>query len=537
MQKKNLEAFEVVLMTIVLLAPVDFATSAETPPTFVWAHSAGGASNETALAVAVDPSGNVLVTGYFNGTIAIGNTNLVSSGAEDIFLAKFDSAGNPVWVRQAGGIGYDEGRGVATDAAGNVYLTGLYQNTASFGPFNVNSAGFSDVYIAKYDPNGNVVWVVSAGGADYDEAHAIAVDPQGNSYITGFFDADASFGSFTLVNHSSSDDIFVAKCSSTGTFLWARQAGGPLDDAGEAIAVDAATNVYVAGAFAGTATFGSTNLTSAGTNDLPDIFLAKYDSNGNALWVRQAGGAGDDHAYGVAADRAGNVSLTGKFASPATFGNTNLIGNGTDIFVARYDTSGNFLWVRRSGGNNAIYGDSGLGIAVDSSGDAFVTGYFSGNASFGITNLLAAGFDDIFCMKYDVAGNLLWVRAAGGLNLDIGYEVAVDTSGSVYLAGFFASSTIAFDGVTLTNAGGRDIFLAKLAPVPVVPPVLSITLSNGLLFLSWPAAATDFMLESTSDLAAAPWSPVTAQSGIFGTNRLLVLPPSDPEAFFRLHRQ
>jgi hypothetical protein len=522
------------LLTLQLSAA---SSRAETAPTFLWAHSAGGASNDTALAVAVDPAGNILVTGYFNGTMAIGNTNLVSSGAEDIFLAKFDSAGNPAWVRQAGGIGYDEGRGVATDAAGNVYITGLYQNTASFGSFNVNSAGFSDVYIAKYDPSGNVVWVVSAGGSDYDEAHAIAVDPVGNAYITGFFDANASFGSFSLVNHSGSDDIFVAKCSSTGTFLWARQAGGPLDDSGECIALDASTNVYVAGSFAGTTTFGSTNLTSAGTNDLPDIFLAKYDSNGNALWVRQAGGAGDDEAYGIAADRTGNVSITGRFASPATFGNTNLTGNGTDIFVARYDALGNFLWARRSGGNNSIYGDSGLGIAADASGNTFVTGYFSGNSSFGSTNLPTAGFDDIFCTKYDPTGNLLWVRAAGGANLDISYGIAADASGSVFLAGFFASTTITFDAVTLTNTGARDIFVTKLAPLPVVPPSLSITLSNGLVFLSWPAAATDFTLESTSDLLTAPWGPVTAQSGIFGTNRLLVLPPSDPAAFFRLHQQ
>jgi len=252
------------------------------------------------------------------------------------------------------------------------------------------------------------------------------------------------------------------------------------------------------------------------------------------LWVRQAGGSGDDEANAVAADPAGNVFVAGKFFTSAAFGTTNLTGNGTAIFVARYDTAGNFLWAQAAGGNNVIYGNAALGLAADSAGNALVTGYFSGTATFGDTNLPSAGFDDVFCGKYDPGGNLLWVRAAGGLNLDLGYGVAADALGNAYIAGFFASSTVRFDEVTLTNSGGRDVFLTKLG-VPIVP-TLSIQLTNGQLVLSWPAAAAGYTLQSTTNLAPAIWTAVSPLPSLVNQTCVVALPPSAAQAFFRLQK-
>ncbi len=484
--------------------------------------------------MATDAARNLLITGFFSGTNLIGNSNLVSSGSEDIFVAKFDPAGNFLWTRQAGGTGYDEGRGIAADASGNIFVTGFFQNTATFGNTNFTSSGQSDVFVAKYDPAGNLLWVRSGGGKDYDEAHAIAVDALGNAVITGYFDATASFGSFSLHNTSGSDDVFVAKCSSAGNFLWAQQAGGSLDDEGNGIALDGATNVYVTGYFSGMATFGNTNLTSAGSDGLPDIFLAKYNPAGNLLWVRQAGGTNDDEGNAIASDSAGNISFTGKFTGTAIIGNTNLVGNGADILVARYDSAGNFQWTRTAGGGDMIYGDAGFGIATDINSNVFITGYFSGNASFGNTNLLSAGFDDVFCSKYDAVGNLLWVRAAGGTDLDIGYGIASDSQSNVFLAGFFASSTINFDSVTLTNRGGRDVFIAELGPS--VAPVLSVALTNGNVVLSWPAAAPGFALYSTPTLPATTWTYVSDGTNIVGQFRVVTLPMSSMQNFFRLQK-
>jgi hypothetical protein len=509
------------------------ATSiAETPPQFAWARQSGGGTNEEIRAVAADSEGNVLVTGFFQGTATIGTSNLVSSGLEDILVAKFDPSGNFLWARRAGGTAYDEGRGIATDNVGNVYVTGLFQGTATFGTSNLTSAGQSDVFLAKYSPTGDLLWLRKAGGTDFDEAHAVAVDSDGNAYITGFIDANATFGLIALNNTSASDDMFVAKCNSSGTFVWAQKAQGAsaADDTGNGIAVDAAGNVYVAGSFTNTLAFSTTNITSAGV----DIFLVKYDSSGNFQWVRQAGGVGDDLANAVASDSVGNVSVVGKFQGTANFGSTVLTGNGNDIFVAYYRSGGDVVWAKRAGGNNAIYGDSGLGVVTDGATNTFVTGYFSGTASFGSSSVTSSAFDDVFCSKYDAAGNLAWVRSAGGNNLDLGYGVARDKAGNIYVGGFFSSSTIAFDGMTLTNRGGRDMFLAKLPAPPI--PALSITASNGFVLLSWPATAGDYFLESAPELSGVTWSSVPDPTNIVGSNVVVTSPISGARQFYRLRK-
>lgn len=512
------------------------AASAETRPQFLWAHRAGGGGNDEADAVAADSAGNVFVTGFFTGACSIGNSNFVSSGLEDIFLAKYDASGNFLWARQAGGTGDDFGLGVATDPSGNAYVTGSFQNTASFGAASLTSTRSNDVFVAKYSPTGTLVWASKAGGNGNEAANAIAVDAQGNAYITGTFDASATFGAITLTNTSGLDDIFVARCSSAGNFVWARQAGGGTNDAGNGIALDGATNVYVTGFFGGAAVFGATNLTSAGANGLPDIFLAKYDSAGNLLWVRQGGGTGDDRGNAVAADFSGNVSLTGQFFGAASFGSSNLVANGSgaDIFVARYNTAGNLLWLRRAGGNNAIYGDAGFGIVTDLSSNSFVTGYFSGTATFGSSNLVSAGFENIFCAKYDSAGSLAWLRGAGGSLNDFAYAAAWDGQSNVFLAGFFTSSTVAFDATTLTNSGGRDLFLTKLG-VPFVPG-LSASISNGQFRLAWPVAASNFLLESATNLPATNWLTVAGGTNIVGSVCVATVPLSGPRKFFRLRK-
>ena len=481
--------------------------------------------------VAVDPAGNILVAGLFTGT----NSVLTSAGLEDMFLAKYDAAGTLLWTRRAGGIGYDEARGVATDPSGNIYVGGLFQNTAGFGTTNLTSSGESDAFLAKYDPNGTLLWARKAGSADFDEAHSIAVDAQGNVVLTGFIDANATFGTLTLTNTSGSDDVFVAKCNSAGTFLWVRKAGGSAtNDVGNGIALDTNANVYVTGYFADTATFGSTTLTSS--NASPDSFLAKYDPSGNFLWARRAGGSSDDAGNAVTVDVRGNVTVAGRFVAAANFGNTNLAGNGRDIFTARYDSSGNLLWARKAGGNNAIYGDAGLSIAAEGVTNVVVAGYCSGTANFGTTNVSGVAFNDVFCCKYDGSGNLLWVRAAGGFDLDIGYAVATDGGGNVCVAGFFGSATIGFGSITLTNGGGRDTFLAKLG-LPL-RPALGISASPSQVVLSWPVAASNFSLEAATNLPpAAVWVTVPSGSGTVGTNRVLTLPASGPRRFFRLHQQ
>ena len=250
---------------------------------------------------------------------------------------------------------------------------------ATFGNIQLSNNNFyvEDIFIAKYDPNGNIIWVRKAGGSSYDEGNDIATDGAGNSYVTGPFRGTATFGN-TQISSGGSSDIFIAKYDANGNLLWVRKAGGTGEDSGNDITIDNSGNCYMTGTFRSTATFGTTQIISSGAED---IFTAKYDANGNLLWVRKAGGTSNDFSNDISADNSENCYVTGTFKNTATFGTTQIISSGAeDIFTAKYDANGNLVWVNKTG---ATYSDFGYGISVDNSGNCYTTGSFGGTVSFG----------------------------------------------------------------------------------------------------------------------------------------------------------
>ena len=303
--------------------------------TIQWVRSAGGTTTDYALGIAVDASGSVYVTGYYQGTSTFGGTSISSVGSNaDIFVAKYSSAGVFQWVRSAGGAGSDIAAGIDVDGSGNVYVTGRYEGTATFGGLFTTSVGNKDIFVAKYNSSGTVQWVRSGGGAGFDEGTSIAVDGLGNVYVTGQHIGTLTFDGTTIVlaNHI---NIFVTKYNSAGTFQWARSAGGTGFDEGNGIAVDASNNVYLTGRYDGTANFGGTLIASAGGSD---VFVAKYNSAGTAQWARSAGGASNEFGLSIAVYGLGNIYVTGFYNGTARFGGSSItsVGN-TDIFVARMD--------------------------------------------------------------------------------------------------------------------------------------------------------------------------------------------------------
>ncbi len=434
---------------------------------WLWATKAGGTTYDEGYGIAVDTSGNSYVTGFFEGTATFGSITLTSSGySRDIFIAKLDSSGNWLWARKAGGTYWDYGYGIAVDVSGNNYVMGCFKNMATFGSATLTSYGDWDIFIAKLDSNGNWLWVTKAGGTGDDWGYGIAVDSSGNNYVTGWFGGSATFGS-TILTSNGGADIFVAKLDSSGNWLWSKNAGGIDCDEGQSIAVDANGNSYVTGYFSDSATFGSTTLTSSGGND---IFIAKLDSSGNWLWAKKAGGTSGDYVNGIAVDASGNSYVTGYFNTSATFGSATLASSGSyDIFVAKLDSSGNWLWAKNAGGTDY---DCGNSIAVDASGNIYVTGGFEGTATFGSTTLTSNGDSDIFIAKLDSSGNWLGATKTGGTDTVVSYGIAVDASGNNYVTGFFYR-TATFGPTTLTSSGSADIFVAKVH-IPYYPEGVSI---------------------------------------------------------------
>jgi hypothetical protein len=360
------------------------------------------------------------------------------------------------WAVRGGGSSYDEGLGIAIDSQGNQYITGVFEGTATFGTITLTSQGQEDIFVAKLDPYGSWLWVQRAGGNDdNDLGLSIAVDSDGNSYVTGGFVGSANFGGLTLLA-CGEQDIFVAKLDTSGNWLWAVQAGGINDDRGDGIALDSAGCVIVTGGFMGSANFGLCALSSAGGTD---IFVAKLDGTGNWFWAVRAGSADPSYSNCIALDGSDNAYLTGFFCNSIAFGNYTLTSSGQyDVFAAKLDPTGNWLWAVRAGGSNE---DNGYGIAVDSTGNAYLTGYFYGMAYFGPYTLSASGDTSIFAAKLDPAGGWIWAVQAGGLSYDEGYSITLDSTGNAYLTGNVFTPA-SFGSITLTSSAVNDIFAAKL---------------------------------------------------------------------------
>lgn len=453
-----------------------------------WAAVAGGLNSEKSHDIATDSQGNQYITGCFQGTATFGPYTLISSGENDIFAAKLDPTGNWLWAVRAGGISNDYSYGIAIDWEGNAYLTGYFQASAGFGSDTLTSSGYNDIFIAKLAPAGNWLWAIRSGGTGNDSGRGITVDDEGNAYLTGFFQSSVGFGPYTLTS-SGGFDIFIAKLGPNGNWLWAFWAGGTGDNFGLSIAIDNQGNTYLTGEFNYTATFGAYTITASGEWD---VFAAKLDPAGNWLWAAKAGGTSFDAGNSVSVDGSGNAYLTGYFYGIATFGAHTLISNGEgDIFTAKLGEAGNWLWAVSAG--VVGYSDIGQGIAVDGAGNAYLTGYFWDTATFGVHTIASCGENDIFIAKLDPDGYWLWVVSAGGEYWEEGLGITVDAADNAFLTGHF-SGAVSFGATTHISNGDHDIFVAKLsfqAARPKPPENLYLSRLGNDILLSWDAVNLD----------------------------------------------
>jgi hypothetical protein len=460
---------------------------------YSWVKQISMSGPATGYKVAVDRSTNVYVFGSFQGTATFQGTTLVSRGGDDAFLAKFDNNGTLAWVKQAGGPGQDLGTDVAVDPNGNIYVTGSFQATAAFDTTNLVAVGslsagtVNNLFIAKYSPNGDVVWARRAGGVGGGAGLGIAVDANGNTFCTGNYQ-----------DFSGIYSILIDKRNAAGNIVWHQELPALPNffvvSQGHSIKVDPSGNVYVAGQFGTTISFGSTVLSDT---YLPDIFLTKLDASGNFLWAVKAGGDSDAAATSLAIDAFGNSLFTGYFINTATFGNTNLTtrvndNRSSDTFVAKYDSAGNFVWVRQISRNTA---NRGTRIAVDGAGDAYVTGYL--------------GTWQTFISKLDPNGNVVWELDPGHSYYSSGYGAAFDAVSSNLYFVTWSSGDVAFDELSFTNSQGGDLFLSKISEQ--FPPV----------FVTQPQSSPPGFLAGglyTFNAAVRSQYPVSYQWQLNGTN-------------------
>jgi hypothetical protein len=388
--------------------------------------------------------------------------------------------GASIAVSAFSGEGNEEPLSIAVDSNGNIYSTGIFTGTVDFDPgdgiSNLTSAGESDIFISKLDAYGNYLWAKRFGSATGDTGKSIAIDSSGNISVTGDFTGSVDFdpGIREAVRTSlGSYDFFVLKLDSSGNYLWVNSVGGLQDESGIFLAVDNDGSSLVTGIFGGTVDFdpgaGTLSLTSDGSLD---IFVSKFDSAGNHLWSKRRGGNGLDIGDGIAVDGSGNVYTSGIFAGTVDFdpsdGVANLTSAGSnDMFISKFDASGNYLWAKRFGGSGS---DGNTPIAIDGNGNIYASGEFSGTVDFypgdGVFNLTAVGSKDNFISKLDDSGNLIWAKRIGSLNASTtGARTSIDKNGNIYFTGDF-SGTVDLDPgdgtANLTSALSNDIFISKL---------------------------------------------------------------------------
>lgn len=383
---------------------------------YVWAFKIGMSVSpdyDEGKSITIDNLGNIYVAGLVSGTADfdpstnVANLLLPGGGA---YIAKYDTAGNYAWA-----IATPAARYINSDNDGNIYATGNFNNTADFNPSsntaNLTSSGGSDIALAKYSSNGNYIWAFKIGGTNNDYVNDIALDSLDNIYITGYYngtvDFDPSTNTLNLVSNGGAD-IFVSKFDSSANLSFATSYGSSGDDAGYGLTVDRNNNIYFTGMFYLTVDFdpgnGVANITSNGN---ADIFIAKIDSVGNYAWANNISGNGFlEIGYSITTDFANNVYLTGMFDGTTDFdpstGTASIIAKGNgDIFIAKYDTAGNYVWAKGIGNTNE---DRGFGIAVDQFKNVYTTGFFTNTCDFDPSsntfNLTTSGsFYDVFLLK------------------------------------------------------------------------------------------------------------------------------------------
>ncbi len=401
----------------------------------LWTRLVGSNNLDEGNAVAVDLWGNNVIAGATQGNLFATN-----AGRYDMFVAKYDPDGNLLWGRQRGTDERDFAFGVATDSQGNVYATG-YAAASLDGEWHV---GNRDIFLMKFSPTGNWLWTRQIGTAMDDEGFAVTTDPWDNVFITGYVRGDMH--GQTRIGKA---DAFVSKYNAFGTRLWTRLLGSVENDEAWGIACDAWGNVFITGWAAGPID-GQPHMGSA------SVFLAKYDNNGNRLWVRQWGTWNAEHGYSLATDAAGNVYVSG-YTTGALYGSRM---GGRDVFLAKFDANGNALWGRQFGTDEH---DQGWGVAMGADGNVYLAGAVAGPI-YG--NPYAGGLD-VFLAKYNPAGTRLWMTVVGTSANEWARGVATTADGAVFLAGTTGGH---LDGNQ--NHGGTDAFIMKFGPAPPPPPVV-----------------------------------------------------------------
>jgi hypothetical protein len=389
---------------------------------FQWAKQISGPNLQYVNSTCVDASGNTYSIGQFvdvvdfdpgPGTFSMSPTPY---NFTDIYILKLDALGNFVWAKKIGADGFYDFPGfIALDNNGDLLITGSFNSTVDFDPgasvFNLTSAGEEDAFVLKLNAQGNFIWAKQIGGINSDGSYALKIDSQNNIFFSGYYsgtvDLNPEGGVFNATSNGANMDIFIEKLNSTGNFLWAKSIGGVENEFCSSITLDVNNNIYALGTFSGTVDFDpSVSVANKTSNGGKDIFIEKFDNSGNMVWINTFGGAGNENTMDVKLDSQSNLYLSLSFQNTVDF-----------------------------------------------------------NPLAGVFNLTSNGGSDLCLQKLTSAGNFVWAKQFGGINNEYGGILEINSLDNLFLAGSFEGTVDldpSFNVNNFTSNSSLDLFIESI---------------------------------------------------------------------------
>lgn len=462
-----------------------------------------GATSNNGNAIATDAAGNIYTCGRFSGTTDFdpgpATVNLTAAGAADIFIMKQDMTGQLLWAKNIGSYSpsanINQAVSMVVDANGNVYTTGIYAGSADFDPGPGTAilnygGGWSDAFISKLDASGNFVWAKSYSGISEETGSEVVLDDAGNLYAYGNFagtvDFDPGPGVFNMTATQTAG--FVTKLDTAGNFVWAKKIGGTGNFLAGGLTIAASGNIYLMG----NVTDGpvdadpGTGIANIQPQGIVDACVIKLDNSGNFVWSRQIGGLFTIAAgIKIAVDKLENVYPAGIYLGGIDFSTAPSMSLSSvadeDIFMAKLDASGNFLWTKSTNGSGGAVAEL-YSLKTDSHNNLLVGGFFKGTVDFDPGTATASKstpgntVGNGFFFKLDNSGNFKWVKQIAGQGQSFCRGIAADFSGNIYVTGNFIDTADFDPGAGVTNlqtTGGKEnIFVARYACADTTSSVL-----------------------------------------------------------------
>jgi len=433
------------------------------PSDETWSKSFGDAAGQRVNAVTVDGLGAVFVTGAFSGTTDFGGGPLEAAGDDDLFVAKYDTNGDHVWSRRFGDAGRQNGAAISLGPSGEVVVVGAFSGSIDLGSEFLQSTDGSDVFLLVLEPDGSPRYGRSFAGVGTDTPTDLAVDGAGNIVIGGYYDNDVAFGGDLLFS-AGADDIFVAKFLPTGEHVWSFSFGELGNDRLYGVSVSSSSDVAVIGTLSGgPVDFGGGPLDPAGVDANDDVFVDVMGPDGAHRWSRRFGDEQPQRGRSLAYTGNDELLIAGDFAGAIDFGGDSRTSTGGfDAFVARLDGSGNPVY---SEGFGVTGNQSAHCVAVGPESEIFLAGGFSGAVAFGGPELQAQGEgpDDIFVARLDSGGGHLGSAAFGDELSQSVTGLAVDSAGHAIVVGNFNGSIdFGFGPHGTADEMDENPFIAKL---------------------------------------------------------------------------